>query len=135
MGVYAGNNEEWLTGSPDVEDLDWIGWQDETYNRMLIFSRYPKGRIRHRVDDMQAMCAMARCGLGAAILPCYVGDTDRGLRRIVSQPITEGAMDLWVLSHPDLRRAARVRAFSAFIADTVLRDRDLFEGRRPQRPA
>jgi DNA-binding transcriptional LysR family regulator len=132
MGTYAGNNKERPTDSPNVEDLDWIGWQDETYNRMLIHSHYPKARIRHRVDDMLAMCAMARCGLGAAVLPCYVGDSDRELQRIVSEPITEGAMDLWVLSHPDVRKAARVRVFSAFIADTVLADRDLFEGRRPQ---
>jgi molybdopterin-guanine dinucleotide biosynthesis protein A len=38
-------------------------------------------------------------------------------------------MDLWVLSHPDVRRAARVRAFTAFIADIILADRELFEGR------
>ena len=40
-------------------------------------------------------------------------------------------MDLWVLFQPAIRRAARVRALSEFIAETVLADRDLFEGRRP----
>ena len=132
MGIYAGNSNVRSADSHNVEDLDWIGWQDETYNRMLIYSHYPRARIRHRVDDLQTMCAMVRCGLGAAILLCYVGDSDRELHRIVNEPIREGVMDLWVLSHPDVRRAARVRAFTAFIADTVLADRDLFEGRRPQ---
>jgi hypothetical protein len=40
-------------------------------------------------------------------------------------------MDLRELSHPDLRRAARVRAVCEFIAECVSADRDLFEGRRP----
>jgi len=70
--------------------------------------------------------------MGSTILPSYVGDSDPQLRGIVREPIVEGAMDLWVLSHPDIRRAARVRTFTAFIADTVLADRDLFEDRRPQ---
>ena len=134
MAIYSASNTAQPADKPNAESLNWIGWKDETYNRMLIYSHYPMARIRHRVDDMQAMCAMARCGLGAAMLPCYVGDSNPALHRIVSDPIMEGAMDLWVLSHPDVRRAARVRAFTAFIADTVLADRDLFEGRRPLTP-
>jgi DNA-binding transcriptional LysR family regulator len=133
LGVYGGTGlRQFGEDRQDCEDLDWVGWQDETYNRMLIHSHYPTARIRHRVDDLLAMSAMVRSGLGAAILPCYVGDSDLGLRRLVSTPITEGVMDLWVLSHPDVHRAARVRAFSAFIGDRLLADRDLFEGRRPQ---
>ena len=67
-------------------------------------------------------------------MTCYVGDSDRGLQRMFSDPIAEGAMDLWVLPHPEVRRATRVRASTAFIADAVLADRNLFEGRRPQLP-
>jgi DNA-binding transcriptional LysR family regulator len=132
MGVYGGTGK-FKSGDdiPDIEDLDWIGWQDETYNQMLNHRHYPKARIRHRVDDMLAMCAMARSGMGAVMLPCYVGDSDASLRRIVKAPITDGAMDLWVLSHPDVRRSARVRAFTAFIADSILAHRELFEGGRP----
>jgi DNA-binding transcriptional LysR family regulator len=133
MGVYGGtglfrNGDD----DADIEGLDWIGWQDETFNEMLTGSHYPKARIRHRVDDMLAMCSMARNGMGAVMLPCYVGDTDAGLRRIADAPITEGMMDLWVLSHPDVRRSARVRAFTTFIADSILAHRDLFEGGRPR---
>lgn len=120
-------------GNP-IEGRDWIGWQDETYNRMMIAALYPGARIRHRADDMLAIAAMARAGLGLVILPCYVADPDPGLRRVVPEPITEGLMDLWVLSHPDLRRAARVRAVTEFIAECVTADRALFEGRRPFGP-
>ena len=74
---------------------------------------------------------MARAGLGAVILPCYFGDSDVGLRRAISGPVKEKSFGLWVLSHPDVRRAARARVFTQFIAEAILADRDLFEGNRP----
>lgn len=40
-------------------------------------------------------------------------------------------LDLCVLSHPDLRRDARIMAFTEYIAVGIIADRDLFEGRRP----
>lgn len=127
IGVYAAA----ATAGDTIEGREWIGWQDETYNRMVVTAHFPGARIRHRADDMLAIAAMARAGLGLVILPCYVADPDPGLARVIPEPVDEGIMDLWVLSHPDLRRAARVRAVTEFIADCVTADRALFEGRRP----
>ena len=131
VGVYGAAYSSALTDQDSLEDADWIGWQDETYNRMVIVAKFPEARIRHKTDDMLVIAAMARAGLGLVVLPCYMGDTDPGLRRVVPEPADEHIMDLWVLSHPDLRRTARVRALTEFIADCVSSDRDLFEGRRP----
>jgi DNA-binding transcriptional LysR family regulator len=132
IGVYASPAymKDGDAGGP-AEGRGWIGWQDEAYNRMIIAAHFPKAPIRHRADDMLAMVAMARAGLGLVILPCYVADPDPGLQRVVPEPVDKGVMDLWVLSHPDLRRAARVRAVTGFIAECVTADRALFEGRRP----
>ena len=127
VGVYASR----LSDLSSVDEADWIGWQDDTYNRMLIAAKFPDARIRHRTDDMQATAAMARAGLGAVVLPCYMGDSDPGLRRVATEPTDYHLMDMWVLTHPDIRRAARVQAFTEFIADQIVSDRDLFEGRRP----
>ena len=127
VGVYGAKPG----GPSSVEEADWIGWQDDAYNRMLIAAKFPQARIRHRTDDMQATAAMARAGLGLVVLPCYVGDSDPGLRRMAAEPANDHIMDLWVLTHPDIRRAARVRAFTEYIANQILSDRDLFEGRRP----
>ena len=115
-----------------LDGMDWIGWQDETYNRMMVTGLFPKARIRHRVDDMQAMRSMTRAGLGLAALPCYMADPDPGLVRATSKPVTDKSLGLWILTHPDVKRVERVRVFTEFIAKTVLADRDLFEGRRPQ---
>ncbi len=131
LGVYASPSETThaVDGSGPA-DWTWIGWQDEAYDQLTILSSYPQARIRHRVDDLQTMRAMAQQGLGVVALPCYVSDPDPELRRIIAEPVVETAPDLWVLTHPDVRQVARVRLFTDFIAQRIHADRDLFEGRR-----
>jgi len=127
MGVYS------AIGKPvkrSADEWDWIGWQDEGFNRSLITTPFPQANIRHRVYDMQTMRSMARAGLGVAVLPVYMADTDLTMRRVIDDPITETSPDIWVLTHPDVRRMARVRIFADFISKAILADRDLFEGRR-----
>jgi DNA-binding transcriptional LysR family regulator len=38
------------------------------------------------------------------------------------------AADLWLLTHPDLRRSARVRVFLDFLAEEIATRRKLIEG-------
>ncbi|MDR5905620.1 LysR family transcriptional regulator [Franzmannia qiaohouensis] len=76
-------------------------------------------RCRYRVDTMLGMYAAVREGVGRAVLPCYLADGDPGLTRI-GEPLPELATDLWLLTHPDLRRVARVRAFMAFMAEALV---------------
>ena len=68
-------------------------------------------------------------GLGLALLPCYVGDADPRLLR-VTDPFEWLDLDLWVLTHPDLRGAARVRAMMQFLYDDLGARADLWGGLR-----
>ncbi len=89
----------------------------------------PGARVALRADSFCAIAHAALNGLGLAALPCYLGDTTPGLHR-VSDPLPELATELWLLTHGDLRRTARVRTFLDFMADALARERDLVEGRR-----
>jgi hypothetical protein len=53
-----------------------------------------------------------------------------GLVRL-GTPIDEIGSALWVLTHEDLRRTARVSAFTEFASAALSRERDLMEGRPP----
>lgn len=75
-------------------------------------------RCAYRVDTLLGLLAAAREGLGAAVLPCYLVDGDRDLVRIGGR-IDALATDLWMLTHPDLRKTARIRAFSSFVAASI----------------
>lgn len=65
------------------------------------------------VDAMPAAAMAARSG-AYALLPSYFGDDPMlGLAR-VSPPVPELRSGVWLLTHPDLRYAVRVRAFMDF---------------------
>jgi DNA-binding transcriptional LysR family regulator len=93
----------------------------------------PGARIAMRLETLLVAHNAVRGGLGAAILPCVLGDDDPDLRRIVPDLLVP-AGEIWVLTHPDLRATARVRAFVDFVRDSIVARRELIEGRRPQPP-
>ena len=111
---------------------NWIGFDENLAHlgsaRWMTAEIAPE-RIVARVDSLMAACVLARKGLGIAALPCYLADSDAALRRI-SPPIDAMTSSLWLLTHPDLRRVARIRAFLDFIAEALARQRRAFEGRR-----
>lgn len=74
---------------------------------------------------MSAVCA-ARAGIGAVMLPCFLGDPDEGLERM-SPPVESMTMSLWILTHPVLRQTARVRALIEFLTIELDARRALFE--------
>ena len=62
------------------------------------------------VDAMLAAALAARSG-AFALLPSYLGDDPVfGLARI-SPSVAELRSQVWLLTHPDLRYAAKIRAF------------------------
>jgi len=61
--------------------------------------------------------------------PCYRGEGEPGLGG-VGGPRWEVRSGLWLLTHAELRRTARVRAFTEFMAEALANERDLLEGRR-----
>lgn len=85
------------------------------------------GRCHYRVDTLMGMLAAVRDGIGVAVLPCYLGDSEESLARI-GQPVAELSTDLWMLTHPDLRRVARIRAFVDFVAQSVKEQGDFLGG-------
>ena len=71
----------------------------------------------------------ARAGIGLAVLPCYLGDPEPDLvRALPGGPVPALVRELWIVTHQDLRRTARVRAFFDAIAEGIGADRMLIEG-------
>ena len=79
------------------------------------------------VNSVLAMAGMAAAGLGATVLPCFVGDRHPDLVRI-GGIIPDLDVDLWLLTHADLRHSARVRAFIDFAGAELAYAHDLIEG-------
>src|SRR4029077_3291091 len=92
--------------------------------------RAMSGSIALRASNMPMQLAAIRAGAGRGILPCFVGDADPLLERVVP-PAPEIAADYWVIVHRDLRRAACVRAVIDWIQALFVREREALAGARP----
>lgn len=88
-------------------------------------------RAAYRSNTFIGMLDAARHGAGLVLLPCYLGDRDAGLVRF-SEVLPDLRSELWLLTHPDLRRVARIRAFLDFVGAQLRQASALFEGLVPR---
>lgn len=106
---------------PDLRALPWIGFDERIAHFPVArwFARtLPEVQPRLRLDSMSAMLHAAAAGAGAVVLPTFAGAQERSLLRIT--PMIEGVdVGLWLLSHPDVRGNARVRAMGTFLAEAL----------------
>lgn len=94
----------------------------------------PGARVLMRFVSMPVLVCAVQQGAGAAMLPCFIGDARPELVRI-GDYFGERLVHLWVLTHPQLRGSARIRAFMQAARDFIERDRALIEGQLPQAAA
>jgi DNA-binding transcriptional LysR family regulator len=131
FAIYG--SSQYLSRRRKTDDLaghQWVGPDDslaDTSVARWMRSELPESEIVLRADSLLAMREAARAGLGLAALPCYLGDTSPGLM-CVHRPIAAMQTTLWILTHEDLRRTARIRAFTEFAAKAFARRRPLLEG-------
>ena len=114
----------------DARKVDWIGFGDNLAN--LKAAKWLKdhaapGRIVYRINTLLGLAEAAAAGMGLALLPCFIGAATPGLVRL-SGPLPDLANGIWLLTHPDLRQTARVRAFMDFAAAEIARQRKTIEG-------
>jgi molybdate transport repressor ModE-like protein len=117
-------------GGTALPERDWVA-PDETLGHLRsarwIAANVPAERIVFRASSLLGLAAACRAGLGLAALPCFLADPDPELERL-GPPMAEMEAALWLITHPDLRRTARVRAFLDFAAQHLSSLRGRLEG-------
>jgi len=69
-------------------------------------------------DTFTGLTCMAASGMGATLLPRFIGDLDSRLTLVKALPDV-WSTNLWILTHAHLRRSGRVRAFMAHLAQGI----------------
>lgn len=122
-----------LHDSNDISRHAVIGWEASTAGieaaDWLAAHVSPQVFV-YRTNSLVNQFTAAKAGIGLALLPCYLGDAQAGIARAQTEPMTEIAGELWIITHTDLKQTARVRAFFDLVGEGLARERDLFEGRR-----
>jgi DNA-binding transcriptional LysR family regulator len=78
-----------------------------------------------RSTSVDALTVATRAGWGIALLPVAVCSREAQLVRVL--PAAEiGHLQLWLVTHAELRRSPRIRAVFQFLARCFERDRALF---------
>ncbi len=88
----------------------WMTWVESMVPRVRRSWRKkhaPRAYIACRVNDTAAMYAGVAAGVGAGFVDTRVASEKTQLRQLRPQQEDFG-MDLWLLTHPDLKKSARV---------------------------
>jgi DNA-binding transcriptional LysR family regulator len=96
---------------------DWVA-PDETLAHLAqakwMRQHIPENRVVVRLDSLLGMVAAVRNGMGLGMLLCLLAESERDLVRLTA-PIDELDTNLWILTHPTLKRVARIKALTEFL--------------------
>lgn len=119
-----------VTGAIRFADERWIGLGDALAPSSVarwMRTALPPAAAALRCDSLVAAREAATAGIGLVALPCYLGDATPGLVRI-GAPVAAMTAALWLLTHEDLRRTARISAFTEFAGQALAKLRPVLEG-------
>jgi DNA-binding transcriptional LysR family regulator len=125
-----------MIADPDFASTDsvgFIGFSDNygpAAGRRWIAANVSSERLVARANSAHCMLQLALQGFGATLLPCFLGDRSPDLTR-VGYLLPELDLGLWMLTHADLRRSPRVRAFMDFAGTELTKQRRAIEGEEP----
>jgi DNA-binding transcriptional LysR family regulator len=121
LGLYA--SREYLVARPAPESLD-----DLTRHRMVAFddtilntdvgqhaeALLARGSIVFRSTSLIAQLEAVRAGFGIGLVSDFLAARDPDLVRVL--PASGHRCSLWLVTHPGLRRSARIRAVYDYLA-------------------
>lgn len=137
LGFALYGVEKFVGDLPQTSDLEtlcrlpWIGLGEALTAappHEWMSTNIPAEAIRLTIDTFPAMLTCALAGTGVALLPCSLADAQPTLLRR-ELPGERLETSVWVLTHPEIRNAARINAFMAFMAKAMRKERAMLEGR------
>ena len=113
FGGYASPDYLHKMGDASWQDHHWIGLDISLRGSLpgkWFHENIRPDQVCLRADSFVTMKVAAENGLGVALLPGFLAEANSTLRRI-DAPTDGFTVGLWILTHPDLIRSARVHAF------------------------
>jgi DNA-binding transcriptional LysR family regulator len=120
----------------DPVDWEFVGYDDSLRRvpQQEWLGRYAGSRrFVLRTNDLLSLTAAAAAGLGVTVIPHYLARTDPSLH-LADAAAAPPERDIWLVSHPDVRRSPRVRAVAELIVELFDAEQDWL-ARGERRPA
>lgn len=133
LGLYASRAYVLAHGAPrteaDLADHTAVAFDEgDVYTGAGRFLERVLGdaRIVFRANTLGAQLAAIRAGFGIGGQSRFIADWDPDLVRVL--PEREVRFEIWLVTHPGLRRSARIRAVYDFLAERLAASRPLLAG-------
>ncbi|WP_085905677.1 LysR family transcriptional regulator [Kiloniella majae] len=112
----------------DFDKIVWLNWDDGTATPTWprLAPDIPDHMCRLRSDSVATLLESVRFGIGATILPCFIGEQAPNLVRLTPGQ-TVSQRDIWLLMHKDLRHVPRIRTFIDFFVQRIKERKGIIE--------
>lgn len=134
--IYAQRDRARRYRRAALDQQPWIALDDSaagSHALMWLAQLLPLEQVTLRFSGMLMVRSACAQGLGLAVLPCFLGDTEPGLARM-GDLIPMCDSELWLLSHPELRETVRVKALRQWLLKALSAHTDLLAGKTPLQP-
>lgn len=135
MGLYASRGYLDRYGRPakpsDLKDHSHVGFDESmsTHPGVQKLERlFTPERIVHRSSSFVGQLQATLAGIGIGAHDCVLADAEPTLERILPD-VFKHDIEIWLVTHADLRRSARIRAVFDFLSDVIAADRNVLIGR------
>lgn len=127
--VYGTAEDEAVDGLDALAHRNWV-MPGDNLNALRTLNRVreaiPRANQVYALSTVMGLAEAIKAGIGIGPLPCNIG-AHLGLKQLL--PLErDSEAGLWILTHPDIRGSARVRAFLDFVGGELARLKPSFEG-------
>ncbi len=120
VGLYAHETFVQRNGLPkseeDLAEFDFVGPEgsgNAPHNKWLA-ANIPANSVVFRSNEVRGTIEAVRCGIGIGFVPRMEVKPGDGLVQVMP-PRAEWSANLWLVTHVDLHRTAKVQAFADFL--------------------
>ncbi|HJT99161.1 MAG TPA: LysR family transcriptional regulator [Rhodanobacteraceae bacterium] len=111
----ARDEYRWVAPDESLAHLESAKW---------IRQHVGREQIVMRVDNLVGLVDAVEAGIGVGLLLCPLANRRKALVRL-EEPMRLMDTQIWVLTHPDLKQVARIRALTDFLYERLRTDKQL----------
>jgi len=142
MGLYGSRDYLARHGTPttvlQLKNHFLVGFDEGMSQRNKALQRlercFVSERIVHRSSSFVGQFHATQQGIGLGVHDCFMADVDPNLQRIMPEQF-DHRMEMWLVTHADMRRSARIRAVYDFLVAALVADQALMIGKPAHKPA
>jgi len=133
FGLYGADPYFQKFGRPhtisELERHRFIDWhfQERGFILSRALNKYlDQYQVAFRTDTVAAQIEATRQGVGLMLAPHYMIPQESGIHRVLAEEVSE-TVDLWVLTHKDLRHTNRIRTVIDYLVSAMKADSYVLE--------